>query len=122
MHGNDRARRLLILALLLSLAASALFPRDGTTAPVIWASFWLYGLAIVAFAVRQLILRKRYGSGVPVLKWGLLAVCVVSLYVYACLERGTPAAQVVALLDCGTLLALVFLAIRDTLRRPRVAD
>jgi hypothetical protein len=122
-HGNDRARHLLIAALLLSLAADELFPHDSAAAAVISASFWLYGLVIVAFTVGQLVLRGRYGSSVPVLKWVLLAMTVVSLYVYGCyVEKGTQASHLVALLYTGALLTLVILAIRDTVRRYRTSD
>jgi membrane associated rhomboid family serine protease len=119
MHGNERSRRTLIAACLLSLAADAFFPREGPGAEVISASFWLYGLAIVAFAVHQLVLRRRHGPAVPVLKWCLLALCLVSLFASAALERGTPVARTLAFVSLGACLALVVLAVRDGLRGVR---
>ena len=119
MDGNDHARRILIAACLLSLLAAALLPREGTATDVVSASFWLYSAVIVAFAVHQIILRHRHGEAVPVLKWCLLAVCVVSLFVSAALERGTSAAQALAWVSIGAFLWLVVLAARDTLRRIR---
>jgi hypothetical protein len=118
--GNDRARRILILALLVTLAADALFPREGATAAVISASFWLYGLAIVGFTIHQLVLRVRHGSGIPVLKWALLSISVISLYVYAAfLERGTTVSLLFALTILGAPITLVVLAVRDALRGVR---
>jgi O-antigen/teichoic acid export membrane protein len=119
MDGNDRARRILIAACLLSLLA-ALLPREGVATDVVSASFWLYSAAIVAFAVHQLVLLRRHGEAVPVLKWCLLAVCLVSLFVSAALERGTPTALALAWVSIGALVWLVVLAARDALRGVRV--
>jgi hypothetical protein len=119
MDGNDHARRTLTAALLLSLGADALLPREGPAAEVVSASFWLYSLAIVAFAVRHLVLRRRHGPAIPVLKWCLLAVSVTSLFASAALERGSPAALTLAFVSVGAALALVILAIRDALRGVR---
>ncbi len=119
MDGNDHARRTLIVALLLSLGADALLPREGPAAEVVSATFWLYSVAIVAFAVRQVVHRRRQGPAVPVLKWLLLAACVTSLFASAALERGTPVALTLALVSFGAFLALVGLACRDTLRAVR---
>jgi membrane associated rhomboid family serine protease len=119
MDGNDHARRTLIAALLLSLGADTLLPREGTATEIVSASFWLYGLAIVAFAVRQLVLRRRHGPAVPVLRWCLLAVSVASLFASAALERGTPVALTLAFISVGAFLALAVLAIRDALRGVR---
>jgi hypothetical protein len=120
MDGNDHARRMLIAALLLSLGADALLPREGIATEIVSASFWLYSFAIVAFAVRQLVLRRRHGPAVPVLKWLLLAACVASLFASAALERGTSVALTLAFVSIGAFLALVALAVRDV-RARRVA-
>jgi hypothetical protein len=119
MDGNDHARRTLIAALLLSLGADAALPREGPAAEIVSASFWIYGLAIVAFTVHQLVLRRRHGRSVPVLKWCLLAVSVSSLFASAALERGTPAALTLAFVSIGAFLALVVLAARAALRGVR---
>jgi hypothetical protein len=119
MDGNDHARRTLIAALLLSLGADALLPREGPAAEIVSASFWLYSFAIVAFSTRQLALRRRHGPAVPVLKWGLLAACVASLFASAALERGTPVALTLALTSVAAFLALVVLGLRDALRDAR---
>ena len=118
MNGNDHARRCLIAALLLTLAADALFPRQGPAAEIISASFWAYAVAVTAFAARQLALRARHGSAVPVLKWVLLAVCVVSLFAATFLGR-TASALVVLVVSFPALVALVVLAIRDAVRGSR---
>jgi hypothetical protein len=73
----------------------------------------------VAFATRQLVLRRRHGPAVPVLKWGLLAACVASLFASAALERGTPVALTLALTSVAAFLALVVLGLRDALRGAR---
>src|SRR3954452_18272671 len=119
MAGNDRARRTLTAALLLSLGADAFLPREGPAAEIVSASFWLYGLAVVAFAVRQLVLRRRHRAAVPVLKWCLLAACVASLCASAALERGAPAALTLAFVSIALFPALVVLAMRDALRGMR---
>jgi hypothetical protein len=119
MDGNDHARRTLIAALLLSLGADALLPREGTATEIVSASFWLYSFAIVAFAVRQLALRRRHGPAVPVLKWLLLAACVLSLFASAALERGTSIALTLAFVSVAAFLVLVVLAVRDALRGVR---
>lgn len=119
MDGNDHARRTLIAAVLLSLGADALLPREGTATEIVSASFWLYSFAIVAFSARQLVLRRRHGPEVPVLKWLLLALCVASLFASAALERGTSLALTLAFVSIGAFLALVVLAIRDALRAAR---
>jgi hypothetical protein len=119
--GNDRARQILILALLVTLAVDAFFPREGATAAVISASFWLYSVAIVGFTIHQLVLRVRHGSAVPVVKWVLLSVSVISLYVYgAFLKPGTPVSLIFALTIFGAPLTLVVLAVRGA-RTRRVA-
>jgi hypothetical protein len=117
MDGHDHARRTLIAALLLSLGADALLPREGPATEIVSASFWLYSFAIVAFAIRQLVLRRRHGPAVPVLKWCLLAACVASLFASAALERGSPVALTLAFVSIGAFLALVVLAVRDARTR-----
>jgi hypothetical protein len=119
MDGNDHARRTLIAACLVSLIAVATLPREGPATEVVSASFWLYSLAIVAFAVRQLILRRRHGRTVPVLKWCLLAVCVVSLFASAALGSGSAVATTLAFVSICAGLWLVVLAVRDGLRGVR---
>src|SRR6187551_632298 len=119
MDGNDHARRTLIAACLVSLIAVATLPREGPATEVVSASFWLYSLAIVAFAVRQLVLRRRHGRAVPVLKWCLLAVCVVSLFASAALGSGSAVATTLAFVSIGAGLWLVVLAVRDGLRGAR---
>jgi hypothetical protein len=119
MDGNDHARRTLIAACLLSLFAVATLPREGPATEVVSASFWLYSFAIVAFAVRQLVLRRRNGRAVPVLKWCLLAVCVVSLFASASLGSGSAVATTLAFVSIGAGLWLVVLAVRDGLRGVR---
>jgi hypothetical protein len=119
MDDNDRARRTLVVACLLSLIAAFLLPRKGTATEIVSASFWLYSLVIVVFAVRQLVLRRRHGPAVQVLKWCLLAVWVVSLFASASLERRTPAALTLAFVSIAAFLALVVLAARDALRSVR---
>lgn len=116
MDGNDHARRTLIAACLVSLIAVATLPREGPATEVVSASFWLYSLAIVAFAVRQLVLRRRHGRAIPVLKWCLLAVCVVSLFASAALGSGNAVATTLASVSIGAGLWLVVLAVRDGLR------
>jgi hypothetical protein len=119
MHGNDHARRWLTLALLLTMAAVVPFPRSGPGADVISASFWLYGIAIVGFTVRQLVLRRRHGREVPVLKWSLLAVSVVGLYVAAAFLAGTASALVVLLVCLPASVALLVLGVRDLVAHAR---
>lgn len=120
MHGNDHVRRWLTLALLLTMAAVVPFPRSGPGQAVISASFWLYGLAIVGFTVRQLALRRRHGREVPVLKWLLLAVSVVGLYIAGAFLGKTASALVVLFVCLPASVGLLILGMRDWRRNSRL--
>ncbi len=118
--GHDRLRRLLIVGIVLPTAARfTVFSRGGTIGTfavkvVVSAS----AIAIVAFSVRQFVLRWRYGATVPVLKWGLLLLILLDIGLSFLLPKSGPAGDVVAMVGTLSLITLVVLAIKDTARTP----
>jgi hypothetical protein len=116
-QGNDGIRRALLAGLLVGLAARlTVFHTGGAGGIASVTVFWIFAVALGAFAVRQLLLRVRLGRSVPILKWCLILLALL-VWTYEVFGPEIAIQNLLNLTLLMSILLLVGLAIRDSVRR-----
>jgi len=111
---NDRLRRVLTVGWVLALLS--IVTVHGHVLSITRLVFLLgFTAALIGFALRQLLLRRRYGNSVPILRW--MPPLAGSLALIGRLV--VPGTGVAGLVVLASLVALLGLAIRDTVARMR---
>ena len=113
---NDRLRRVLTVCWVLALLSILTVTPNGRVLSIARFVF-LCGLtaALIGFALRQLLLRRRYGNSVPILRWMLSLTGSLALISGVAGHAYGVAGAVLFV----SLVALLWLAIRDTVARMR---
>jgi hypothetical protein len=114
---DDRRRRVLTTGWGLALLTRVIWLPGGAAANVLsLAALVTFTVALIAFGLRQLVFRHRYGRAVPVLKWALALAGALCLAIGFALR---PPAALGGIPVLVSIVALIGLAVRDTVRRLR---
>ena len=112
---DDRLRRILTTGWALALLTRVIWTPGGEAGDVVGlVALWTFTAALIALGLRQLVLRRRRGRSVPILRWTLALGGALCLAIGFAL--GPPGAAWGVL---ASIVALTGLAVRDTVRRVR---
>lgn len=112
---DDRLRRILTTGWALALLTRVIWTPGGEAGDVVGlAALWTFTAALITLGLRQLVLRRRCGRSVPILRWTLALGGALCLAIGFALGAPDAAWGVLA-----SITALAGLAVRDTVGRMR---